>query len=101
MWMMLQQDKPDDYVIASGKNHSVRDLCELAFGVAGLDYHDHVVVDEANLRPSDVAELLGDSSKARSVLGWKPTVDFEALIKMMVESDTARLRDHMATRSSK
>ena len=101
MWMMLQQDKPDDYVIASGKNHSVRDLCELAFGVAGLDYHDHVVVDEANLRPSDVAELLGDSSKARSVLGWKPTVDFEALIKMMVESDTARLRDQMATRSSK
>jgi len=99
MWMMLQQDKPDDYVIASGKNHSVRDLCELAFGLAGLDYHDHVVVDEANLRPSDVAELLGDSSKARSALGWQPTVDFEALIKMMVESDTARLRDQMATRS--
>jgi GDPmannose 4,6-dehydratase len=92
MWMMLQQDEPDDYVIASGQNHSVRTLCDLAFGLVGLDYREHVVVDEANLRPSDVAELLGDSSKARSVLGWKPTVDFEGLVKMMIEADLARLR---------
>ena len=99
MWMMLQQDEPDDFVIASGTNHSVRDLCELAFGLVGLDYRDHVVVDEANLRPSDVAELLGDSTKARSVLGWRPTVNFEALIKMMVEADVARLRANSATRT--
>ncbi len=99
MWMMLQQDEPDDFVIASGKNHSVKALCELAFGLVGLDYREHVVVDEANLRPSDVAELLGDSSKARSVLGWQPTVDFETLIRMMVEADVARLRTHSATQS--
>ncbi|MEO7869727.1 MAG: GDP-mannose 4,6-dehydratase, partial [Candidatus Limnocylindria bacterium] len=90
-----------DFVIASGKNHSVRTLCELAFGLVGLDYHDHVVVDESNLRPSDVAELLGDSSKARSILGWRPTVDFEALIQMMVEADVARLRADPATQGSK
>lgn len=101
MWMMLQQDEPDDFVIASGKNHSVRSLCELAFGLVDLDYRDHVVVDKANLRPSDVAELLGDSSKARSVLGWQPTVDFEALIRMMVDADIARLRAHPATQGSK
>ncbi len=100
MWMMLQQDEPDDFVIASGKNHSVRSLCELAFGLVGLDYRDHVVVDKANLRPSDVADLLGDSSKARSVLGWQPTVDFEALIRMMVDADVARLRAHPAAEGS-
>lgn len=100
MWMMLQQDEPDDFVIASGKNHSVRTLCELAFGLVGLNYRDYVVVDEANLRPSDVAELLGDSSKARSVLGWQPTVDFEALIQMMIDADIARLRARPATQGS-
>jgi GDPmannose 4,6-dehydratase len=76
MWLMLQQDHPDDYVIATGENHSVRDLCELAFGLVGLDYREYVVVDEANLRPSDVAELRGDASKARAAFGWEPTVDF-------------------------
>jgi len=100
MWLMLQQDKPDDYVIATGVNHSVRDLCEVAFGLAGLDYREHVVVDAANLRPSDVAELRGDASKAKAAFGWQPTVDFEELVGMMVESDTARLRSRAAVRST-
>jgi GDPmannose 4,6-dehydratase len=95
MWLMLQQDKPDDYVVATGVNRSVRELCELAFGVVGLDYRDHVVVDQSNLRPSDVAELRGNASKATSVLGWKPTVDFEGLIRMMVEADVARLKSRL------
>jgi GDPmannose 4,6-dehydratase len=93
MWLMLQQDQPDDYVVATGENHSVRDLCDLAFGMVGLDYREYVVVDEANLRPSDVAELRGDASKARATLGWEPTVDFETLIRSMVEADVARLRN--------
>ncbi len=92
MWLMLQQDKPRDFVIATGVNHSVRDLCELAFGLVNLDYRDHVVVDEVNLRPSDVPDLRGDASRAREVLGWEPTVQFEELIQMMVEADVARLR---------
>jgi len=92
MWLMLQQDEPGDYVIATGVNHSVRELCEFAFSLVGLDYREHVVVDEANLRPSDVAALRGDASKARAALGWEPEVDFEALIRMMVDADVARLR---------
>ena len=92
MWLMLQQDEPGDYVIATGVNHSVRELCELAFGLVGLDYRDHVTVDAANLRPSDVTDLRGDASKARAVLGWEPTVDFETLIKRMVDADLARHR---------
>ena len=100
MWMMLQRDEPDDYVIATGKNHSVRTLCDLAFGSVGLDYREHVVVDQANLRPSDVADVLGDSSRARSILGWRPTVDFQALVRMMVEADVARLGNDPAYRLS-
>jgi GDPmannose 4,6-dehydratase len=92
MWLMLQQDEPGDYVIATGVNHSVQELCDYAFSMVGLDYRDHVTVDEANLRPSDVAELRGDASKARAALGWEPTVDFEALIKRMVDADIARHR---------
>ena len=99
MWLMLQQDEPDDFVIATGTNHSVRDLCELAFGMAGLDYRDHVVIDEANLRPSDVESLVGDASKAQRVLGWTPTTDFETLIRMMVEADIARHKAHPGVRS--
>jgi len=90
--MMLQQEQPDDYVIATGTNHSVRELCEFAFGLVGLDYRDHVVVDEAYIRPSDVAELRGDASLAHSKLGWKPNVEFQPLIQMMVDADIARLR---------
>ena len=92
MWLMLQQPTPNDYVIATGVNHSVRELCELAFGLVNLDYRDHVVVDAVNLRPSDVPDLRGDASRAREVLGWEPTVQFEELIQMMVEADVARLR---------
>ena len=91
MWLMLQQNEPDDYVIATGVDHSVRDLCEFAFGLVGLDYRDHVIVDEANLRPSDVAQLRGDATKARAALGWEPTVDFHGLIRMMVDADLERL----------
>jgi GDPmannose 4,6-dehydratase len=99
MWLMLQQDEPDDFVIATGTNHSVRELCELAFGMADLDYRDHVVIDEANLRPSDVESLIGDASKARRVLGWAPTTDFETLIRMMVEADIARHKANPGVRS--
>jgi GDPmannose 4,6-dehydratase len=99
MWLMLQQDEPDDFVIATGTNHSVRELCELAFGMFDLDYRDHVVVDEANLRPSDVESLIGDPSKARRELGWQPTTDFEALIRMMVEADVARHKSQPGVRS--
>jgi GDPmannose 4,6-dehydratase len=96
MWMMLQQDEPDDYVIGTGVNHSVRELCEYAFGLASLDYREHVVVDETNLRPSDVAELCADASKARATLGWQPTVGFQDLIRMMVEADIERLKARSA-----
>jgi GDPmannose 4,6-dehydratase len=87
MHLMLQQDQPDDYVIATGETHSVRDFLELAFGHVGLRWQDHVVVDERFLRPADVAVLVGDATKARSVLGWEPTVTFAELVAMMVESD--------------
>ncbi|HAW10222.1 MAG TPA: GDP-mannose 4,6-dehydratase, partial [Chloroflexi bacterium] len=87
MHLMLQQDQADDYVIATGETHSVREFLELAFGHAGLRWQDHVVVDERFLRPADVAVLVGDAGKARRVLGWEPTVSFPELVAMMVESD--------------
>lgn len=92
MWLMLQQDKPDDYVVATGKTHSVRELCELAFSYVGLNWEEHVVVDPELIRPADVDLLVGDASKARRVLGWQPTVSFEELIQMMVDADLALLR---------
>ena len=92
MWLMLQQDRPDDHVIATGKTHSVRQLCNEAFSHLGLNWQDHVVVDPAFIRPADVDQLVGDASKARQVLGWKPAVEFPELIAMMVESDLALLR---------
>jgi len=91
MWMMLQQDRPDDYVIATGVSHSVRDLVEVAFAHAGLDWQKHVRVDPALLRPAEVEHLLGDASKARAQLGWTPGVTFKQLIEMMVDADVARL----------
>src|SRR5450830_968409 len=94
MWAMLQQPIPCDYVIATGTDHSVRDLCRLAFERVGLDYEKYVVVDEKLLRPAEVDQLLGDSTKARQELGWEPTVGFEELICMMVDSDIERLRKH-------
>ena len=91
MWLMLQQAEPDDYVVATGETHSVRNFCEIAFGHVGLDYRDHVVVDPAFVRPAEVDLLVGDASKAREHLGWTPTVTFQELVAMMVESDLARL----------
>ena len=91
MWMMLQQDRADDYVVATGVSHSVRELVEVAFARAGLDWQKHVRVDPALLRPAEVEHLLGDASKARAQLGWAPAVDFRQLIEMMVDADLARL----------
>ncbi len=91
MWLMLQRDRPDDYVIATGVSHSVRDLVEIAFGHAGLDWQDHIRVDPALLRPAEVDHLLGDPGKARQELGWSPTVEFKQLIEMMVDADMQRL----------
>jgi len=87
MWLMLQQDTPDDYVIATGETHSVRELVELAFSHVGLDYRDYVVVDPKYFRAAEVYLLVGDSTKARQKLGWQPTVKFEDLVRMMVEAD--------------
>jgi len=91
MWRMLQQDRPDDYVIATGVSHSVRDLVEIAFARAGLDWQKHVKVDPALLRPAEVEHLLGNAAKARTELGWTPTVDFRQLVEMMVDADIHRL----------
>jgi GDPmannose 4,6-dehydratase len=91
MWMMLQQERPDDYVVASGVSHSVRELVDIAFSRAGLDWQKHVKVDPALLRPAEVDHLLGDSTKARRQLGWLPTVDFKQLVEMMVDADLRRL----------
>ncbi|MBU6276875.1 MAG: GDP-mannose 4,6-dehydratase [Planctomycetes bacterium] len=87
MWLMLQQDEPDDYVVATDELHTVSEFCDKAFGRLGLDYRDHVVVDPRYFRPAEVDLLLGDSSKARSRLGWMPQVSFERLVNMMVDSD--------------
>jgi GDPmannose 4,6-dehydratase len=92
MWLMLQQDEPDDYVVATGQTHSVRELCEIAFGYVGLDYQDYVVVDEKFYRPAEVDLLIGDATKAHARLGWEPQVSFEELIFMMVDADLALLR---------
>src|SRR5687767_8484490 len=91
MWLMLQQDEPDDYVVATGEAHSVKSLVEIAFTHAGLDWQKYVRVDPAFLRPAEVDHLIGDSSKARRVLGWEPKVSFEKLIAMMVDADLTRL----------
>jgi GDPmannose 4,6-dehydratase len=90
MWLMLQQDAPDDYVVATGRTTSVRGFCELAFGHAGLNYQDHVVTRDALKRPAEVDYLLGDASKARQKLQWEPTVTLEDLVAEMVEADIAR-----------
>ena len=87
MWAMLQQDEPDDYVVATGETHSVREFCEIAFSHAGLDYQDHVVIDERFMRPAEVDLLVGDPSHARDQLGWEPTTGFEDLVTMMVDAD--------------
>ena len=87
MQLMLQHDVPDDYIVATGQLHSVREFCACAFGYLGLDYHEFVRVDPAFYRPQEAVPLVGDASKARRVLGWAPLVGFEELVKMMVEAD--------------
>ena len=99
-WLMLQQDRPDDYVVATGIKHSVRDLVELAFGHAGLDWRDHVESDQKLFRPAEVNTLCGDASKARRVLGWAPRVSFAELIRMMVDADLERVRREKAASAS-
>ena len=90
MWLMLQQDKPDDYVVSSGATHSVREFCELAFSHVDLDYKDFVVIDQRFVRPAEVDILIGDCSKAGEKLGWKPEVDFKGLVELMVDADIDR-----------
>jgi GDPmannose 4,6-dehydratase len=87
MWLMLQQDAPDDYVVATGHTHSVREFCEVAFGHVGLDWEQYVVIDETFYRPAEVDLLVGDPGKARRELGWEPQVGFEELVTMMVDAD--------------
>ncbi len=89
MYLMMQQSQPDDFVVATGTTHSVREFCELAFGRVGLDYHEHVVIEEELFRPSDVHLLQGNAVKAKAVLGWEPTVGFQQLVEMMVDHDLA------------
>ena len=96
MWMMLQADEPDDYVIATGEKHSVREALEVAFARAGLDPDEHVEIDSRYFRPSEVDSLLGDASKAREKLGWEPKVRFRELIELMVDADVAALEDQLA-----
>jgi GDPmannose 4,6-dehydratase len=92
MWRMLQQDEPGDYVIGTGHTWTVQQLCEAAFAHAGLDWHDHVKADAKFMRPAEVDLLVADPTKAREQLGWEPTVDFHALVRMMVDADLARHR---------
>ncbi len=91
MWLMLQQSQPDDYVIATGESHSVRELVEVAFGHVNLDWNRYVRLDPKFLRPAEVDHLIGDASKARTTLGWRPDVDFAGLVRMMVDADLERL----------
>ena len=92
MWLMLQQDEPDDYVVATGEAHSVQELVEVAFARVGLDWEKFVGVDERFLRPAEVDHLIGDPAKAKKQLGWEPTVDFKGLVHMMVDADLERLK---------
>ncbi len=91
MWLMLQQDEPDDFVVATGETHSVREFCELAFGRVDLDYEKYVTLDERYMRPAEVDLLIGDPAKARKVLNWEPKVSFPELVHMMVDADLALL----------
>jgi GDPmannose 4,6-dehydratase len=91
MWRMLQQDKPDTYVVGMGETHSVREFCEIAFDHVGLDYNDYVLQDEKFYRPAEVDLLISDPSKARAMLDWEPSVTFKELVVMMVDADIERL----------
>jgi GDPmannose 4,6-dehydratase len=93
MWRMLQQDTPDNFVVGTGETHSVQEFCEIAFGRVGLDYKDHVIVDERYYRPAEVDLLISDTTKAGKILGWEPQVEFKQLVEMMVDSDLKRLSE--------
>ncbi|MGH8324891.1 MAG: GDP-mannose 4,6-dehydratase, partial [Steroidobacteraceae bacterium] len=95
MWLMVQQDTPRDFVVASGETHTVRELCEIAFSAADLNWQDHVVVDERFMRPAEVDLLVGDPTRAAEELGWKRDVDFPSLVAMMVEADLAVVRNQL------
>jgi GDPmannose 4,6-dehydratase len=92
MWLMLQQDRPDDYVIATGQTTTVRDMCRIAFDHVGLKMEDHLVIDPKLFRPAEVDVLLGDPAKAREKLGWKPKISLEEMIREMVDADLKRIR---------
>ncbi len=96
MWLMLQQDNPDDYVVATGETHSIREFCEIAFGHVGLDWQKYVAFDERYLRPAEVDILMGDAAKAKRVLGWAPKTTFIELVKLMVNADMKALQDQLA-----
>jgi GDPmannose 4,6-dehydratase len=96
MWMMLQASEPDDYVVATGETHSVKEFLEVAFNYAGLDWEEYVEIDPRYFRPSEVDVLLGDASKARQKLGWRPTVEFGELVRLMVDADMAALEEQLA-----
>lgn len=96
MWLMLQQDQPDDYVIATGETHSVREFCEEAFGYVGLDWRKYVEIDPRYFRPAEVDILIGDPSKAKRVLGWEPRTKFKDLVRLMVDADMEDLRKRLA-----
>jgi hypothetical protein len=98
MWRMLQQPTADDFVIATGESHSIREFLDLAFGRVGLDWHDHVEVDARYYRPSEVDHLRGDASKARRILNWEPKVRFPELVALMVDADIKLLDDELAGR---
>ena len=104
MWRMLQQDQPDDYVVATGEMHSVQEFVEVAFGLAGLDWQRHVKIDERYYRPTEVDELQGDASKAERVLGWRPSTTFHNLVQLMLEADIReaglRPEDHMIVKTA-
>ena len=93
MWLMLQQDTPDDYVISTGETRTVRELVQTAFNCVGLDWQQYVKIDKAFLRPAEVDLLVGDCSKAKTKLGWTPSVSFEQMISMMVDADLKRLSE--------
>ena len=95
MWLMLQQDRPDDYVVATGETHSVKELVELSFSAVDLDWEQHVVIDERFLRPAEVDLLVGDPTRAEKILGWHRDVDFPALVEMMVEADLALVKSQL------
>jgi GDPmannose 4,6-dehydratase len=94
MWLMLQQDQPDDYVIATGETHSIREFLDVAFGYVGLDWEKYVAIDERYYRPAEVDLLIGDPGKAKRQLGWEAKTKFADLVKLMVDADVKLLKDH-------